>query len=81
MRSQLKIRPDGSTSTQAGSNCRQAWQIHSGPNCQAWQCAQRCTRMFLHARELSFTHPVGGQRVTLHAPLPAECATLLAALA
>jgi len=48
---------------------------------KAFARAQRCTRMVLHARELSFTHPVGGQRVTLHAPLPAECATLLAALA
>jgi 23S rRNA pseudouridine955/2504/2580 synthase len=35
-------------------------------------------RMFLHARELSFDHPVSGQRITLQAPLPADCATLLA---
>ncbi len=35
-------------------------------------------RMFLHARELSFDHPATGQRVTLQASLPAECATLLA---
>jgi 23S rRNA pseudouridine955/2504/2580 synthase len=35
------------------------------------------TRMFLHARELGFDHPGSGQRITLQAPLPAECATLL----
>jgi 23S rRNA pseudouridine955/2504/2580 synthase len=34
-------------------------------------------RMFLHARELAFDHPAGGERITLKAPLPAECATLL----
>jgi len=31
-------------------------------------------RMFLHARELSFTHPATGERVTLEAPLPADLA-------
>jgi len=35
-------------------------------------------RMFLHARELSFDHPASGQRITLNAPLPPECETLLA---
>ncbi len=35
------------------------------------------TRMFLHARELSFDHPATGQRITLAAPLPADCETLL----
>jgi 23S rRNA pseudouridine955/2504/2580 synthase len=39
--------------------------------------ARRFSRMFLHARELGFTHPASGERVTLHAPLPAECETLL----
>ena len=34
-------------------------------------------RMFLHARELSFDHPATGERITLAAPLPAECQTLL----
>ncbi len=34
-------------------------------------------RMFLHARELSFEHPASGERITLRAELPAECATLL----
>lgn len=37
-------------------------------------------RMFLHARRLSFDHPASGERITLEAPLPPECATLLAAL-
>ena len=37
-------------------------------------------RMFLHALELAFDHPATGVRTTLHAPLPPECATLLAAL-
>ncbi len=36
-------------------------------------------RMFLHARELGFDHPASGERITLRAPLPAECAKLLAA--
>ncbi|MBI5721909.1 MAG: RluA family pseudouridine synthase [Burkholderiales bacterium] len=40
----------------------------------------RFTRMFLHARELGFDHPATGARITLEAPLPAECETLLAAL-
>ncbi len=34
-------------------------------------------RMFLHARELGLVHPAGGQRITLHAPLPDDWATLL----
>ena len=37
-------------------------------------------RMFLHALELAFDHPGTGERITLRAPLPPECATLLAAL-
>ena len=36
------------------------------------------TRMFLHARQIAFDHPATGQRLTLDAPLPPECATLLA---
>jgi 23S rRNA pseudouridine955/2504/2580 synthase len=34
-------------------------------------------RMFLHARELAFDHPASGERLTLVAPLPADCETLL----
>ena len=40
----------------------------------------RFDRMFLHARELRFTHPATGETITLAAPLPPECETLLAAL-
>jgi len=40
----------------------------------------RFARMFLHARVLAFDHPASGERVTLEAPLPADCATLLAQL-
>jgi 23S rRNA pseudouridine955/2504/2580 synthase len=40
----------------------------------------RFDRMFLHARRLAFEHPASGERITLEAPLPAECGTLLAAL-
>ena len=40
----------------------------------------RFARMFLHALELAFDHPASGERITLRAELPAECATLLAAL-
>lgn len=41
---------------------------------------QRFGRMFLHARHLAFDHPASGVRITLDAPLPPECATLLTAL-
>ena len=41
---------------------------------------QRFERMFLHARQLAFDHPASAERITLAAPLPAECATLLARL-
>jgi 23S rRNA pseudouridine955/2504/2580 synthase len=37
-------------------------------------------RMFLHARELGFEHPVTTERITLATPLPAECETLLRSL-
>jgi 23S rRNA pseudouridine955/2504/2580 synthase len=37
----------------------------------------RFGRMFLHARQLAFDHPASGERITLIAPLPAECEKLL----
>lgn len=37
----------------------------------------RFARMFLHAREIAFDHPATGDRLTLQAPLPPDCATLL----
>jgi 23S rRNA pseudouridine955/2504/2580 synthase len=45
---------------------------------KAFAKAQRFERMFLHARELSFEHPSTAERITLVAPLPRECETLLA---
>jgi 23S rRNA pseudouridine955/2504/2580 synthase len=44
---------------------------------KAFAKEQRFARMFLHARELAFDHPATGERITLAAPLPAECQTLL----
>ncbi len=47
---------------------------------KAFAKASGFARMFLHARELAFDHPASGARITLAAPLPPECATLLATL-
>ncbi len=41
----------------------------------------RFERMFLHARQLAFDHPATGERLELNAPLPPDCARLVAALA
>jgi 23S rRNA pseudouridine955/2504/2580 synthase len=38
----------------------------------------RFARMFLHAAELVFEHPVSHERIALRAPLPADCAAMLA---
>ena len=38
---------------------------------------RRFARMFLHARRLAFDHPASGERITLEAPLPADCTALL----
>jgi 23S rRNA pseudouridine955/2504/2580 synthase len=46
---------------------------------KAFAKAYGFARMFLHARELAFDHPAGGQRITLAAAMPPECAALLAA--
>jgi 23S rRNA pseudouridine955/2504/2580 synthase len=40
----------------------------------------RFDRMFLHAKALGFDHPASGKRLTLEAPLPADCQALLEAL-
>jgi 23S rRNA pseudouridine955/2504/2580 synthase len=37
-------------------------------------------RMFLHAHQITFTHPESGRPVTLNAPLPAECERFLKSL-
>ena len=41
----------------------------------------RFERMFLHARYLRLPHPATGEDLTLQAPLPADCESLLTALA
>ena len=42
--------------------------------------ALRFERMFLHARQLRFTHPASGAEIQLEAPLPPECEQLLVQL-
>ncbi|MBI3286018.1 MAG: RluA family pseudouridine synthase [Burkholderiales bacterium] len=37
-------------------------------------------RMFLHAHQISFTHPESGQSMTVNAPLPKECEDFLRSL-
>ena len=44
---------------------------------KAFARAQQFERMFLHARQLAFDHPASGERITLAAPLPADCTRLL----
>jgi len=39
-----------------------------------------CKRMFLHAHQITFTHPESGSPVTLKAALPPECERFLASL-
>jgi 23S rRNA pseudouridine955/2504/2580 synthase len=39
---------------------------------KAFAKLQHFERMFLHARDLGFEHPASGERVALHAPLPAD---------
>ena len=46
------------------------------PRNKTFAKAHGFARMFLHARELVFDHPATGERITLHAPLPAECHAL-----
>jgi 23S rRNA pseudouridine955/2504/2580 synthase len=40
----------------------------------------RFGRMFLHAAQLAFDHPASGERITLRAPLPDDCARFIAEL-
>ena len=37
-------------------------------------------RMFLHAHQITFTHPESGKHMTLNAPLPKECEKFLQSL-
>jgi 23S rRNA pseudouridine955/2504/2580 synthase len=41
---------------------------------------QGLKRMFLHAAQLSFEHPISGERMLIEAALPAELATFLETL-
>ncbi len=41
----------------------------------------RFARMFLHAQQLAFDHPVSGVRLSLQSPLPADCQALCRTLA
>jgi 23S rRNA pseudouridine955/2504/2580 synthase len=34
----------------------------------------------LHAHQITFTHPDSGERMTLRAPMPAECERFLTSL-
>jgi 23S rRNA pseudouridine955/2504/2580 synthase len=45
---------------------------------KAFAKASGVARMFLHASRIAFDHPATGERLRLEAPLPAECAALLA---
>jgi 23S rRNA pseudouridine955/2504/2580 synthase len=36
--------------------------------------------MFLHARQVTFAHPVSGERVKIASPLPVDLASFLVAL-
>jgi 23S rRNA pseudouridine955/2504/2580 synthase len=51
-----------------------------GEPVQGAQAGVRFDRMFLHAAKLGFDHPARPERIALHAPLPAECLTLLTQL-
>jgi 23S rRNA pseudouridine955/2504/2580 synthase len=37
-------------------------------------------RMFLHAHQITFTHPESGKQLTINSPLPAECERFLVSL-
>ncbi|MFC1790014.1 RluA family pseudouridine synthase [Patescibacteria group bacterium] len=39
-----------------------------------------CPRLFLHARKITFTHPISGEEVTCQAPLPGELKSALSKL-
>ncbi len=47
------------------------------PRNKTFAKAEHFDRMFLHARQLAFDHPASGERITLAAPLPADCTRLL----
>jgi len=54
----------------------EGWERGMGGPTREWaiQLTRRTPRQFLHAAELSFDHPVSGERVSFIAPLPADLA-------
>ncbi|MEQ1855078.1 MAG: RluA family pseudouridine synthase [Longimicrobiales bacterium] len=54
------------------------WERGMGGPERSWalELARRAPRLFLHASELSFLHPVGGHRMRFHAELPPDLASV-----
>ncbi len=54
----------------------EGWErgLSSGAGRWAKELSQRVPRQFLHAAELSFSHPISGQAMQFQAPLPVELA-------
>ena len=68
------------TRTGKPSGKAQAAKPIASPSIEPAGAAPSLGRNFLHAAELDFRHPRTGQRVALHAPLPAELQRFLEAL-
>jgi 23S rRNA pseudouridine1911/1915/1917 synthase len=56
------------------------WERGMGGPERGWakELARRTPRLFLHASELAFDHPVSGERMRFRAELPPELATVVA---
>jgi 23S rRNA pseudouridine1911/1915/1917 synthase len=56
------------------------WERGMGGPSRSWamELARRTPRLFLHAAELGFEHPVSGQALRFEAPLPADLAAVAA---
>ena len=54
------------------------WERGIGGPSRGWalQLAARTPRLFLHAAELAFDHPVSGERMRFQAPLPPDLAAV-----
>jgi 23S rRNA pseudouridine1911/1915/1917 synthase len=50
------------------------WEKGMGGANRSWalELARRTPRQFLHATRLAFRHPITGEKLTFHAPLPAD---------
>jgi 23S rRNA pseudouridine1911/1915/1917 synthase len=57
---------------------RSGWERGMGGPERAWakELARRTPRLFLHAAELGFDHPVSGTAMRFHAPLPPDLAAV-----